>query len=96
MQIDETIISNILTTAGPAGVLLWILARVVMRVAERMIAAIDKVGDRMDRHTADERAHVGKLAEDIGAIKARLGIESGPVRRPTNPALAVVPPEDAR
>ena len=85
MEIDPKQISSIVSSAGVAGVLLWILARVVMRVADRMIAAIDKVGEKIDRHTENESAHVGELAKELAALRGHLGMEAVPVRRPTPP-----------
>lgn len=86
---DETI--KLIAQTGTIGavcvVSLYFLGRVIMKVAERMILAIDGVRTELRDHTANEQAHVGELQSDIAVIKDRLGIvsEEMPPLRKTPP-----------
>lgn len=101
---DETVklIAQTGTLGGMVVVSLYFLGRVVLKVADRLIAAIDRVSTKMDEHTANETAHVGELRADIAVIRDRLGLGSDdetpiPGRRRT-PALGIIkrPPTEPR
>lgn len=84
---DEAIIRTLAqvgTTGGAILVIAYFVGKGLLRVVDRMVAAIDRVGVKIDDHTANETAHVARLSEDIGAIKGRLGIETAQAKRVSN------------
>lgn len=89
---NEIDLIKLLGQSGIAVAALYVLARIVWRVGERMIAAIDRVGIKIDEHTkADTQAlaavsvHVSSLRQDIAVLSGRVDtvIEWGE-RTPTN------------
>lgn len=68
--------------AGQGGIAvaaLWVLAKMVYKIGERMIAAIDRVGTKIEEHTkADLIAHadvgnqVGDLRQDVAVLSERV------------------------
>ena len=64
---------------GIAVAALFVLAKMVYRIGERMIAAIDRVGSKIEEHTkADLLAHadvgnqVGDLRQDVAVLSERV------------------------
>lgn len=86
---ETTNIGQLLATGGIASVALLILARVVMKVAERMIAAIDRVGVKIEEHTKVDLAAQGEVVERLARIEGTIGIveDDDGVRR--TPGLGV-------
>ncbi len=58
--------------SGVAGVALFILARVVTRVIDRLIAAVDRIAVKVDDHTAADLASHADLREAIVRIDAKM------------------------
>lgn len=69
---NEVEIFRMVGQGGIAVGALIILARVVYRIGERMIAAIDRVGTRIDDHTKEDLAAVAELRQDIAVLDARV------------------------
>lgn len=64
---------------GIAVAALFVLARIVYRIGERMIAAIDRVGSKIEEHTkvdamavADVSNQVGDLRQDVAVLSERV------------------------
>lgn len=83
--------SNILQLLGQAGIgvgALIILARVVFKIGERMIAAIDRVGVKIDEHTKADTEALTDLRQDVAVLTAKIDergvtpIEGVPITRP--------------
>ena len=69
---DTADIVKLLGTGGIASAVLLILARVVMKVADRMIASIDKIGERIESHSrADLESH-GEFGERLSRLEGKL------------------------
>lgn len=67
--------SNIMQLLGQAGLgvgALVILARVVLKIGERMIAAIDRVGTKIDDHTKADTEALGALRQDVAVLNGRV------------------------
>lgn len=83
--------ANILQLLGQAGIgvgALIILARVVFKIGERMIAAIDRVGSKIDEHTKADTEALGALRQDVAVLNGRVEQaldwkERTPVETPT-------------
>lgn len=63
---------KMLGQSGIAVGALWILARVVAKIGERMIAAIDRVGIKIDAHTTADTAAIGSLRQDVAVLDGRM------------------------
>lgn len=60
---------------GQAGIgvgALIILSRVVWRIGERMIEAIDKLSSRVDEHTKLDLAHHAKVSERLAGLEGMI------------------------
>lgn len=75
-QIDYV---KLLGQGGISVVALFALARIIARIGERMIAAIDRIGIKIDDHTkADTQAlaavsvHVSSLRQDFAVLASRV------------------------
>lgn len=64
---------------------LLILGRVVARIGERMIQAIDKVSTRIDEHSKEDIGAIGDLSERIARLEGKIDI-----------AMEFTPVENAR
>jgi len=76
---DNVDFVKLLGQGGIAVVALWVLSKMVYKIGERMIAAIDRVGVRIDEHTkadlmaqADVANQVGDLRQDIAVLSTRV------------------------
>lgn len=70
---------KLVTQSGVAVAALVVLAKIVARVGERMILAIDRVSIKIDEHTktdtlalADVGNQVGALRQDIAVLASRV------------------------
>jgi len=66
---------NIIKLIGGGGALvgaLYILAKVLFRIGERMIAAIDRIGQKVDDHTKADIAAQTEVKEAIAGFDAKL------------------------
>lgn len=80
---DQQII-GILGQGGLGAALLYLL----WKVGSRIVAALDKVSDKLDEHTKVDLAHHGKVMEEIAELSGRIeGIayerERTPVETPS-------------
>jgi hypothetical protein len=78
------------TQGGIGAVALLLLARVAQRVAERMIDAIDRIGQKLDEHTEKDLKAVAELRQDIAVMSARVDTaidwqERTPIGGPPSP-----------
>jgi hypothetical protein len=76
---DQIDVVKLLGQSGIAVTALYVLARIVWRVGERMIAAIDRVGVKIEEHTKADTAalaavsvHVSSLRQDIAVLSGRV------------------------
>lgn len=81
------------TQGGIGAVALLLLARVAQRVAERMIDAIDRIGQKLDEHTEKDLKAMAELRQDIAVMNARVETaidwqERAPVGVPPTPEPA--------
>jgi len=69
-------------TGGIVVVGLYFFGRVVMRVAERLIASIDRLGAKLEEHTAKDLEHHGKVRDAVVELSATVDtiMELTPVR----------------
>jgi hypothetical protein len=69
-------------TGGIVVVGLYFFGRVVMRVAERLIASIDRLGTKLEEHTAKDLEHHGKVRDAVVELSATMDtiMELTPVR----------------
>lgn len=99
---NEIDLIKLLSQSGVAVVALWILGRVVWRVGERMIEAIDKVVTKLDEHTAADLKAVADLRQDVAVLNGRVEqvidwqdrtpIGGGPLPRETpSPGMYSIP-----
>lgn len=68
----EDQVVQLLAGSGIAGGLVMLMGRIVMRVAERMIAAIDRVGVKIDDHTTKDLEHHADVREAVARMETRL------------------------
>ena len=90
---NELDIIKPLGQSGVAVIALVILGRVVWRVGERMIAAIDRVTSKLDEHTVADTRALGDLRQDIAVLSSRVDAaiewqERTPVGGPPTPQQA--------
>lgn len=64
---NEIDLIKLLSQSGIAVAALYVLARIVWRVGERMIAAIDRFGVKLDEHGERMIAAVERFGERIGS-----------------------------
>lgn len=69
---DDAGILKLLGGYGLGGILAFILGRVMWRVGERMIAAIDKLIAKVDEHTKADLEHHAIVHSEIVALGARV------------------------
>lgn len=69
---NEAEILKLLGQGGFAGLALFVIGRVFWRVGERLIAAIDRIGVKIDDHTEKDTRAVGELRQDIAVLSARV------------------------
>lgn len=86
---DNTELLKLLGTGGISLVALLVLARLVLRIGERMIVAqdkmvtaIEKIGEKVDDHTKADVAAQGEVAERIARLEGKID-ESLNWSRPT-------------
>lgn len=96
---DETIklIAQTGTLGGVVVVSLYFLGRVVLRVADRMIAAIDRVGVKIDEHTEIDTKALSDLKTELVTLRATItGMELERERTPVGsvplPMSRITPP----
>lgn len=65
---------KLLGQSGIAVAALAVLARIVWRVGERMIVAIDKIGDKIDSHTKADTAALASVGAELGALRQDLAV----------------------
>lgn len=70
MTTDDLI--GLLGKGGVIGILLFILARVLFRVGERMIAALDRVAAKLDEHTKLDLEHHGETRDAVTRMEAKI------------------------
>ncbi len=83
MTADDFI--KLLGQGGITGALLFILGRVVWRIAERLIQAIDRLGAKVDEHTIKDLEHHAEVRESVTRLEGRIdGILDERERTPVN------------
>jgi len=80
--VDTNDFLKLLGQSGVIGVLLFILGKVIWRVAERLISAVDKLSGRIDDHTSKDLEHHGEVKEAIASLEGRIDgiLDLTPVR----------------
>jgi hypothetical protein len=85
---------KLLAQYGLAGVFAGIIGWILYRVGLRMIAAIDKLVDKIDAHTKVDVEYHNEVREDLAALRSRIdtALELTPVEghRRATPGRGVV------
>jgi hypothetical protein len=64
-------LSNALGTGGGLAVAMLVLWRVLSRMVERWIAALDRISDRVDVHTRTDQEYHAEVKEEIIRLAAK-------------------------
>jgi hypothetical protein len=67
-----SMLGNALGTGTGLAVTLLILWRVLSRMAERWIAALDRIADRVDAHTKVDVEHHQQVKESVVRVEAKV------------------------
>jgi len=70
--VNEAEVLKLLSQSGLTGVALFVIGRIFWRVGERLIAAIDRIGVKIDDHTERDTRAVGELRQDIAVLSTRV------------------------
>jgi hypothetical protein len=82
---ELTDLAKLATQGGIAVLALLLLGKVVLRVGERMIAAIDKLVAKVDEHTATDIEHHGEVKQAIVRVEGKIdGVLDERERTPVN------------
>lgn len=69
---DETAVIDAIAKTGVGGAIVFVLFRVLSKIFERMIAAIDRIAARVDEHTAKDLEHHGEVRDAVTRMEAKL------------------------
>jgi len=82
-------ILKLLAQYGLAGIFAGVIGWIIYRVGLRMIAAIDRLVDKIDAHTKVDIEYHNEVKQDLGELRARIdtALDLTPVegRRQTSP-----------
>lgn len=78
---DPELFAKLLGAGGFGGAMLFILYRVLMAVGERIVAALDRVVERLDAHTREDLASHADTARDVAAQVEAVRADVANVRR---------------
>lgn len=76
---NEVELVKMLGQSGIAVGALYVLARIVWRVGERMIAAIDRVGQKIDDHTKADTAALAAVSTNVSSLRQDIAVLSASV-----------------
>ena len=84
---------KLLGQTGITGVALLVLGRIIYRIGERMIAAIDKVTMKIDEHTKADLVAMSEVREDLATIQIRIdtALDITPIRAQKPPRARTNP-----
>lgn len=69
---NELDLLKLLGQGGITVVALLVLGRIVFRIGERMVAALDRIGSKLDDHTRADTDAIHGLRQDVAVLSGRV------------------------